>query len=133
VTPSTLAQFDQFLTDFGYTVAENKDVLLKRSFSFLSTVKLCKPVPDEIIVQAHNYIAYSMSAEGGGFNPFGVAEEKMLTKKGLGRGAIVKEWDVDKSLSGSDSISKIKRLGVVYELLKDYLCGSNNSIIELIR
>lgn len=126
ITAATGEQFDTFLTGRGRTVAEDHAVLLVRSLDFLSTIELCQE-GETHLAQCH--IAWAMSEEGDGFNPAAVFDEKTLTKKGLGRNAIVKEFVVNSELSGTDSISLLKRIPMAYGLLKPLLCQSADSSI----
>ena len=134
ITAATSEQFDAFLTTYGYTVeVGEKARLLALSLSFLSTIELCA---DGETDQAQCFIAYAMSAKGGGFNPVAVADDKTLTKKGIGRSAVLKEWEVNDDLSGTDSLSMLKRIPMAYGLLKPLLCvGSSGDAanFELVR
>jgi|GEM_PF-3641415 len=132
VTAATSEQFDTFLTTYGYTVDDDDDKarLLALSLSFLSTIELCVEGATD---QAQCFIAYAMSANGGGFNPAAVSDDKTLTKKGVGRSAIVKEWEVNDELSGTDTLSMLKRIPMAYALLKPLLCAGDSGVVELAR
>lgn len=119
ITAATPEQFDTFLSTYGYTVEDgDKSRLLALSLSFLNTIDL---TGDGETYEAQCFIAYAMSPAGGGFNPATLSDNKTLTKKGLGRSAVVKEWEVNSELSGSDSVSLLKRIPMAYGLLKPML------------
>ena len=126
VVAATAQQFDDFLTLYGYTVPElDKPRLLALSLAFLNTVDICEEGPTD---QAQCFIAYAMSANGGGFDPTAVSDGKILTKSGLGRNAIVEEWDIDSALAGSDSISLLKRVPMAYAIIKPLLCKGATAV-----
>lgn len=128
ITAATSEQFDTFLTDYGYTVAaEDKSRLLALSLAFLGTIDLCQEGETHV---AQCFIAYAMSAAGGGFNPAAVADDKTLVAKGLGRNAISKEWQVNDSLTGTDPVTLLKRVPMAYGLLRPLLCSGADSGIS---
>lgn len=123
IVSATIEQFTAFLTKYGYEIADDESALLPLSFTFLSTLPFCSSTDsDDQIIEAQCFIAYSMSANGGGFNPAAIAEAKTLTKKGLGRGAITKEWAVNELLNGTDPVSMLRAMPIAYGLLNGYLC-----------
>lgn len=125
VTPATDTQLDDFLALYGYTIPNaDKTVLLARSLALLNTVQICQE-GDTYVAQC--FIAYAMSAEGGGLNPTALLESKTLTKKGLGRNAIVKEWDVNTELSGTNTIAILKRIPMAYAILEPLLCQNQTT------
>lgn len=125
IVSATNEQFTAFLTKYGYEIADDESALLPLSFVFLSTLPFCSGTEsDGQITDAQCFIAYSMSSTGGGFNPAAIAEAKTLTKKGLGRGAITKEWAVNELLSGTDPVSMLRTMPIAYGLLNNYLCES---------
>jgi len=124
ITAATPEQFDAFLSGYDYTVEpEAKSRLLALSMQFLRTIEICKEGETH---EAQCEIAYRMSEEGGAFNPGAVSDGKSLIKKGLGRNAVVKEWEVNEELSGTDAISMLKRLPMAYGMLKPLLCQNQS-------
>lgn len=132
IVAATSEQFNDFLALYGYTVDDGEKArLLALSLAFLSTVELCKEGETH---EAQCFIAYAMSTNGGGFNPATVADDRVLTKKGIGSGAIVKEWDVNSELSGADPVSLLKRVPMAYGLLKPLMCSASGvECFELVR
>ena len=120
---ATTTEFAAFLTQFGYSVAETHDPLIELSFVMLKTIPFydVDDVPVATVVQAQCFIAYAMSAEGGGFDAAAIAEARELIEKGLGRGALRKKWQVDQSLNGTHPVHKLRLIPLAYGLLKDYI------------
>lgn len=130
-TPATPAELDAFIIDYDLTIQDaDKPLLLRLSQDFMETLRFCSDVDAGIYVKAQCFLIKAISE---GFSPDGIAEDKILVEKGLGRSAIVKKWKIDKSLSGTDSMTAIKRLPMVYNLLSPYLCSSDVNTYELVR
>lgn len=125
LTSASVTDFDAFLSQYGYTVSGDKAQLLALSFAFLRSLPFCDSdqATNADIIEAQGFIAYAMSVEGGGFNPAGMVDNRTLTKEGIGRNALVEEWEVNDALSGTDAYTLIKRLPIAYGLLSQYLCG----------
>ena len=124
---ATAEQFTAFLTKYGYTVTTDSAPFLALSHAFMRSLPFADvgKLDAATAVEAQCFIAYAMvpvEEGGGGFNPAAIAEAKTLTKKGLGRSAIVKEWKVNDLLSGNDPLSLLRSMAIPYGLLKDYLC-----------
>ena len=123
LTSATESEFADFLTKYGFTLASGEQAPLALSFAFLSTLPFCTDVEDNAAIrEAQCFIAFAMTSQGGAFNPAAMREPKTLVKKGLGRGAITKEWEVNSELSGVDATSALKTLPIAYGILKPYLC-----------
>lgn len=131
ITAATPEQFDEFLTEYGYTVPDgDKSRLLALSLSFLGTLDMCAEGETHV---AQCFIAYAMR-DGGGFDPVAVADDKTLIAKGLGRNAIAKEWQVNDSLTGTEPLTLLKRVPMAYGLLRPLLCSTGGiGNIELMR
>ncbi len=125
---ATEAEFDTFLSAYGYTVAGDKDQLLALSFAFLSTLDFCADEGDTVPGQC--FIAYAISEEGGGFDLVSTVDDKTLTKKGLGRGAMVKEYAINAELAGTDSVAMLRRMPMAYGSLRSLLCQSSISNVS---
>ncbi len=120
IVSATETELDTFLDKYGFAVADDKSILLARSFVFLSTLKFCIEPPTDIVIEAQGFLVNAIS--NGGVDLFGAAEDKVLTKKGLGRSAIVKEWEINSLTSGSDNLSRLNKIPMVQNLLAPYLC-----------
>lgn len=120
---ATEPELTVFLAKYGYSIEEDATSLLALSFAFLSTLPFrdVESIDAERVAEAQCFIAYSMSANGGGFDPSAIAEAKTLTKKGLGRGAITKEWTVNELLNGTDPVSQLRAMPLAFGLLNNYL------------
>ena len=118
---ATTTQFTDFLTKYGYSVADNEAVLLSLSFAFMSTLAFCDEPDADRAADAQCFIAYAM--DGGGFNPAAVVDSRTLIEKGLGRGAIVKKWSENEKLSGTEPVNLLRQVPMAYGLLKDSLCS----------
>lgn len=125
---ATDADFAEFLTKFGYSV-DAETHLLPLAAAFISTLPFCDDavIDDAKIIEAQCFVAYSISANGGGFDPAALVAAKTLTKSGLGRGAIVDEWKVNESLMGTDPMSLLKSMPLVYGMLRSYMCPGGAS------
>ena len=134
LTTATTAELDSFIVDYNIETIDDaaKPSLLKLSFAFLGTVKFCSDVDTGVFVQAQCFVIKAISE---GFSPSGVVDSKTLVGKGLGRSAIVKKWEVNKDLVGTDSISMIKTIPMAYNLLKQFMCnsGGGDFNINLVR
>lgn len=123
---ATTAQLDTYLSDRGYpAIATGKEELLIRSFDFMSFTSYCFESSETTealakLVKAQCEIARMINND---FEVEALADDKMLTEKGLGRGAITKKWVRNRSLSGSDGLSKLKRIPAAYMILKPMMCG----------
>lgn len=120
-------ELNAFLAKYGYSIEEDATPLLALSFAFLSTLPFrdVESVDVDRVAEAQCFIAYSMSGNGGGFDPSAITEAKTLTKKGLGRGAITKEWAVNELLNGTDPISQLRAMPLAFGLLNNYLSYGN--------
>ena len=126
---ATDAEFEAFLTERALTISDTETALVVKSFDFVETLSFCSEVDAETLVKAQCFIAYAMSANGGGFSPSAIAETKNLIEKGLGSGAIVKKWEVNEDLNGSDPLSLLKTVPAAYGLLKNSLCGGYGAYV----
>ena len=102
--------------------AETPETLLINSLDFIGTLSFCEEVPDDVLIKAQCALAYAMSITGGGFNPNGIVDGRILIEEGLGRSAIIDKYTLDDGLVGNDSLTQLKRVGVIYGMLKPYLC-----------
>lgn len=125
MTPATTLEFEAYLSKYALEVAEDNSVLLKRSLKEFNPLKLCN-ISDDEYVNIHCSIAYEMSVEGGSWKPSGVLDNRIQTKKGVGRSAILKEWEVNKTLSDSSLISQFMRNPAVFALIEPFLCSNAN-------
>lgn len=128
LTSATVAEFDAFLLKYGWTVDEDKEVLLALSFAFLKTLSFCVAVDDAVIVEAQCFIAYSMSSGGGGFDPSALASDKILTEEHLGRGAIIEKYEINDLLSGTTPLNMLRTMPLAYGTLRPYLCGDSAAV-----
>ena len=117
---ATEIELDTFLGVYGFAVAGDKQVLLARSIAFLNTLEFCKEPDHKLFKDAQGFL---VTAIENGLDLFATADSKTLVERGLGRNAIVKKWQVDETLSGTDSLSKLKAIPQVYNMLAPYLCG----------
>lgn len=120
---ATEPELTVFLAKYGYSIEEDGTPLLALSFAFLSTLPFrdVESVDVDRVAEAQCFIAYSMSANGGGFDPSAIAEAKTLIKEGLGRGAMIEEYSINTMLSGTDPISRLRSLPLAFGLLDKYL------------
>ena len=126
---ATVAEFETFLSERGLTVAGDKSVLVVRSFDFLETIEFCSEPDADVVVKAQCFIALAMDSNGGGFSPTSVAEKTNLIEKGLGSGAIVKKWQINSDLVGTDPKSLLKTVPAAYGLLKPSLCSGYGAFV----
>jgi len=133
----TDAEFVAWLDVNQFVFDGDIESTLRQSFVFLSALSWCDSqeaayTVKESFKQAQMFLSYHIA--NGSFNPFTAVDPKFLKKKGLGRSAILKEWDVDKTYTGASPETLIKRLPMVYALLKNDLCGGDGvGNIELVR
>lgn len=144
ITSATDAEFAAFLTTFCYDVAETeRPKLLALSHIFLCSLPFCDDAELDVekVAQAQMFLAYSMSDEGGGFNPaaFAFSESTADTSGGrviersIGRGAIVKRFEYPDTDSSSASIAGLtpfeklqKANTIAFGLLAPFLCEHQN-------
>lgn len=122
---ATQEQFAEFLSRYGYPdPSESVLPLLAMSFAFTRTLPFCsdQEVNADVLVEAQCFIAYSISAAGGGFSPNAVADARIKVEEGLGRTALVDKWKVNEQLIGTEPIDLLKKLPLAYGLLKGFLC-----------
>lgn len=120
ITAARSEEFETFLSQNGYELGSDDvaAVLLHRSFRFISTLSFCV---EGSTLEGQCHLAYAMRS-GGQFSPDAIAEDKALVKKGIGRNAITKEWQVNDELSGTDSLTMLKKVPMAYAELKHLLC-----------
>ncbi len=122
----TVADFEQFLLKFGFEVLDDKEVLLRKAFVFMQSLSWIAShrepysVDDNFII-AQCYLAASVDSGSLGFDFNEFNAPKILTRKGIGSGAIAKTWEVNNETMGSDSLSILKRLPFVFNLLSPFL------------
>ena len=126
---ATDAEFTAFLTERNLTIADTETALVVKSFDFVETLSFCSEPDADVLVKAQCFIAYAMSANGGGFNPSAIAESRTLIEKGLGSGAIVKKWSENAELIGTDPKTLLKTVPSAYGLLKGYLCSNYGAFV----
>lgn len=118
---ATEQEFADFLLKYGFSAEESeRPVLLAKSFAFLSSLSFCT---EGSTVEGQLFIA--MALADGSFDPFAVSDGRVLIKEGLGRNAIMEEFAVANDLSGTDSISQLKRVPMAYNALAPLLCTSS--------
>ncbi len=124
LTPATELEFTTFLAKYGYSVTEDKEILLARSFAFLDSLPFCDDVDldADVVVEGQCFLAYAMSTEGGLFDPFAIADPKTLIEKGIGRNAVSKKWQVNDDLNDHTPISNLKTVPMAFGVLKNYMC-----------
>jgi len=123
LTSATAAEFDTFLTTYGHTVASSSAPLLALSFAFMNTIPWCDDadLTDPIIQQAQMFLAYAMSAEGGGFNPQTQTGNIYTTKEKVG--PLEQEYKLDTtSASGKDVMGLLKTFPIIYGMLQPFIC-----------
>lgn len=120
---ATQEQYTAFRAKYCYKIAAGDEALLPLSFAFLSCLPFCEGVVQtEEITEAQMFIAFAMSSAGGGFDPAAIVDEKILVTRELGREAIVREYELREGMTGTDSISLLRRMPVAYGLLSKHLC-----------
>lgn len=121
LTSATEAEFTTFLATYGYTVAADAGPLLALSFVFLSTLPWRDAAQEStpVITDAQCFVAYSMSAEGGRFNPSAKVDNVFLTKKKVE--TLEQQFEVNESLTGTDAMSLLRSLPMAYGLLGEHL------------
>lgn len=122
---ATEGEYTTFRTKYGRTIADGEEAFLPLSFAFLSTLPFCAGDAVEqtaAITEAQCFIAYAMSANGGGFDPTLMGDAKTLIKKNLGRSAIVKEYEINAQLVGTDPMSMLRKIPMALALLDSVLC-----------
>jgi len=128
ITSATKAEFTAFLTTYGYTVdgiSGDSAPLLALSHIYLQTLPWCDSEQGDhaSIKTAQCFIAYAMSAEGGGFNPSARIDGLVVKSKAVG--TLEKEFMFNENVdSGSSSISLLKSLPIAYGMLSPFLCES---------
>lgn len=130
------SEFTDWLTAERYTVTESADYLLPKAFRFLSTLNWRIPHSVEYVVQPDFKYAQMQLAvfiDSGKFDPDAQIEDKTLTEKGLGRGAIVKKWQAKSELSGISLIDLLKRFPSVYSFLQNHVADGGAGSFELVR
>ena len=128
LTSATEAEFTDFLTRYGYAVAQDTGPLLALSELFMMTLPWCDDAQESTAATtaAQCFIAYAMSAEGGAFNPAGIANTQNVKSQKVD--TLEKEFfAADSALSGTDAMSLLKRLPVAYGLLSSLLCETDSS------
>lgn len=130
---ATTERYQQFIAKYGYTHEGDVSPLLALSFAFLSALPFREgaELDDDTLAEAQCFIAYAMSTTGGGFNPAAIAEAKTLTKKGIGKSEILKEWKVNELLIGNDPISLLRSMVIPYGLLNKYLCTGKAGVFVI--
>ena len=122
---ATEEEYKAFLDKYGYGCELGQESLLALSFAFLSSLPFCdgaNVAQTEAITEAQMFIAYAMSEKGGGFNPAALADAKTLIKRNIGRSAIVREYEVNELLAGTDPMSQLRKIPMALGLLNQYLC-----------
>ena len=118
----TVPLFVAYLLSNGLsTGADAQSILINKSVTFLGSLSYCKEVPDEVFIDAENILSYMFSTNGG-LDPFVAESDKFLSKKGLGRNALVSEWKMNESLQGSGSLGILKKSSLAFSILSPYLC-----------
>ena len=133
LTSATLPELEAFLSDFNFVIDDSlKQPLLKLSFVFLKTIKFCAVVETEVFVQAQCFIIKAIAIDG--IKLDGVTDIGVLTGKSVGAGSVKssKTFELSKELSGADSISRLKRIPMSYNLLKQFMCASSGEHLVLL-
>lgn len=123
LTSATEAEFNAFLATHGYTVSSGVPPLLALSLAFMNALSWCNPEQEdtEQTKIAQLFIAYAMSAEGGGFNPAARAESLVTRSESVG--SLKEEFMFNDSVDlGTTTVSLIKSLPIPYGLLHPLLC-----------
>ena len=123
INSATEEEFRSFLTTYGYAVASDVAPLLALSLVFLNTLPWCSDDQGDHdnIKLAQNFIAYGMSAEGGGFNPSARVSGVVVKRQEVD--VLEQEFMFNESVNqGSSSLDQLKGFPIAYGLLSQFLC-----------
>ena len=117
--------YESFLNSLGIALVDT-DVLSQAIFKtelMLNTIifQTSCELDNTKLSMAQKYIVYAMYQ---GLDIAATTDTKKLIKKGLGRGAIVKEWEHDKGFSTNTMVDHLKKIGGAYTILKPCLSNS---------
>jgi len=125
LTSASTDEYKAFRQKYGYAIAGGNDAQhLALAFAFLKSLPFCNADQGDTdeTKEAQFFIAYAMSEEGGGFNFTAPVDPRTLKKKEIGRNAIVKEWETNDLLVGTDPMSMLRRIPMALASINGLLC-----------
>lgn len=123
LTSATEAEFTAFQATYGYTVKSDAAPLLALSFALLQSLPWCEGKDEDhaSINLAQCFIAWSMSPEGGGFNPAAQVDSLVVKREKVS--SLEQEFMFNPNLgSGSSAIDQVKKFPIAYGLLSPFIC-----------
>ena len=118
---ATVADLDAFLLSDGYVVTGDKGAFLSRAYRYISGFEVLEDTPDQVLIDAQ---LFTVLAIENGFDPSAPISDSFMTRKGLGRNAIEKEWEQNESSAGNSILKRLLRgVPMAHDVLEPWLVG----------